>query len=69
MFVSLWSLARGEGALIFDVTWPELTRVFEPLGDMLKGAEGDLDLGKVLHVMLPRGVELRLVTLPRGLSH
>ena len=61
MLASLLSLARGEGVLIF----PAPARDTDPRGDMVWGVEGDLDLGRVLHVMLPRGESL-LVMLPRG---
>ena len=64
MLASLLSRARGEGVLIF----PAPARDTDPRGDMVWGVEGDLDLGRVLHVMLPRGESL-LVMLPRGDSH
>ena len=51
---SLLSLVRGEGVLSLD-TLPE-ARDTEPRGDMVCGAEGDLDLGMVLQVRLPRGL-------------
>ena len=54
---SLLSLVSGEGVLSLD-TWPE-TRDIEPRGDMVCGAEGDLE----------RGMVLQEVRLPRGLSH
>ena len=51
---SLLSLVRGEGVLSLD-TLPE-AREMEPRGDMVCGAEGDLDLGMVAQVRLPRGL-------------